>query len=120
MLVGKNKTVIAKRRENQDFPGYWEFPGGKQKNGENIRNTLIREIKEEINVLVSPEDIIFFHKESLFNFEISFFLITQYKKKITAVEKQTLRFVKISCLKKFIMPKMNTSVINKLVKWNCK
>jgi 8-oxo-dGTP diphosphatase len=47
----KNDTVlIAKRNQSGSLPGYWEFPGGKQEDGETIFECLEREIVEEFNV----------------------------------------------------------------------
>jgi len=46
------KYLIAKRPPDGLLGGMWEFPGGKQKSGETLRNALIREMKEELNARV--------------------------------------------------------------------
>ncbi|GHT84040.1 NUDIX hydrolase [Spirochaetia bacterium] len=54
----KNDTVlIAKRNQSGSLPGYWEFPGGKQKPGETIFECLEREILEEFNVRCQAKSI---------------------------------------------------------------
>ena len=43
-------VLIAQRSEGQHLAGLWEFPGGKQENGETLQECLKREIKEELSI----------------------------------------------------------------------
>ena len=53
ILLNKNgEILIAKRRNNQFMPGYWELPGGKIEVGENKKSSLKRELFEELGVTV--------------------------------------------------------------------
>ncbi|MBS3168677.1 NUDIX domain-containing protein [Candidatus Woesearchaeota archaeon] len=46
-----DKFLILKRSENEiAYPSKWSFPGGKLEKGENILQTLKREIKEEVGL----------------------------------------------------------------------
>ena len=45
--------VLAAQRTSGEYAGYWEFPGGKQEEGESARQALKREINEELGVLIS-------------------------------------------------------------------
>ncbi|MFC3417384.1 (deoxy)nucleoside triphosphate pyrophosphohydrolase [Algoriphagus hitonicola] len=52
-LIVQNQQVLAvKRSVGMDLAGYWEFPGGKVETGENPEQCLIREIKEELDLIV--------------------------------------------------------------------
>ena len=48
----EGRILICQRPEGGHMPGYWEFPGGKIKDGENPREALQREICEELGVEV--------------------------------------------------------------------
>lgn len=50
------KILIGQRPEGKDLAGLWEFPGGKQENGETVEQCIVREIKEELDVDCSVGD----------------------------------------------------------------
>ena len=52
-LIRKDgKFLIAKRQEGGHLAGYWEFPGGKQEEGETLQACLEREIAEELGLRI--------------------------------------------------------------------
>ncbi|WP_412678900.1 (deoxy)nucleoside triphosphate pyrophosphohydrolase [Brevibacillus nitrificans] len=53
-----NKILCALRSQEMSLPGYWEFPGGKIEQGEDPREALIREIKEELSCEVAVGELI--------------------------------------------------------------
>ena len=58
ILLNKNgEILIAKRRNNQFMPGYWELPGGKIEVGENKKSSLKRELFEELGVTVNKSSL---------------------------------------------------------------
>ena len=57
-IIEQNGLILAAQRSAfLSFPLKWEFPGGKQEKGENDRETLIREIREELNVEINILDV---------------------------------------------------------------
>ena len=52
IIIKDNKYFIAKRNKNKHLGGFYEFPGGKQDVNETLQQTVIREIKEELNIHV--------------------------------------------------------------------
>lgn len=55
----KNPTkIFATARGYGEFKGGWEFPGGKIEENESPEDALIREIKEELDAVISVGDFI--------------------------------------------------------------
>ena len=58
ILLNKNgEILIAKRHNNQFMPGYWELPGGKIEVGEYKKDSLKRELFEELGVTVNKSSL---------------------------------------------------------------
>lgn len=52
------KHIFATARGYGEFKGQWEFPGGKIEDGETPQRALIREIKEELDIIVEVGEFI--------------------------------------------------------------
>ncbi len=52
IIVKDNKILATRRARGFHLEGYWEFPGGKIESGESAENCIIREIFEELNVVI--------------------------------------------------------------------
>lgn len=46
------RVLLAERPQGKPVPGYWEFPGGKFEHGEDSRQALVREVHEELGVVI--------------------------------------------------------------------
>ena len=56
-VVERNGQYLITQRMPQDsFGGFWEFPGGKLHDQETLEACLIREIREELGIVVAVEE----------------------------------------------------------------
>ncbi len=57
-LLKNDGTVLIQRRPaGTDLAGHWEFPGGKIENGETPEQALVRELAEELGLVVDQADL---------------------------------------------------------------
>jgi len=47
------RVLVQQRPEGKDMAGLWEFPGGKVEPGEGLEQSLIRELREELEIDVT-------------------------------------------------------------------
>jgi 8-oxo-dGTP diphosphatase len=53
----QGRVLIAQRPFDKEHGGLWEFPGGKIEPGESPEAALVRELREELGVTVTPEQL---------------------------------------------------------------
>ena len=114
----KKKFLITSRPYPKKFYNFWEFPGGKLEKGEFLIEALRREIREELNVKIKTSNLIFFtsyfvkqKEQKLF---LNFFLCNRWEGRLIPREKQLMKWVGLSEVKKFKILKTNDKVIKKL------
>ena len=60
IINSKNEILISKRAPHKKHPLMWEFTAGSLLAGEESREGVLREIKEELGAQFEPEDAIYF------------------------------------------------------------
>lgn len=55
IIEKRGRLLIAQRYPGTTLGGYWEFPGGKKRQGESIEDCLVREVYEELMVWIRPK-----------------------------------------------------------------
>lgn len=52
----KGQFLIGRRKKGKSQEGLWEFPGGKLEEGESVEDCLRRELREEMNIEIEPQE----------------------------------------------------------------
>jgi len=112
-----DKILIAQRPLDGLLGGLWEFPGGKREPGEAIRETVRREIEEElgIQVVVGKELVEVKHAYSHFKITLHAHDCVYHSGKVRALEVRAWRWVKPQELERFAFPAANQPIIAKLL-----
>lgn len=56
-IIQKDHKIFATQRGYGEFKGWWEFPGGKIEADESPKESLVREIKEELDTVISVGEL---------------------------------------------------------------
>ena len=57
-IIEKDGKIFATQRGYGDYKDWWEFPGGKIEPGETPQEALVREIKEELDAVISVGELL--------------------------------------------------------------
>jgi 8-oxo-dGTP diphosphatase len=57
IITDGEKVLVVRRSSRMPHPLKWEFPGGKLRPGENPEGCIIREIREELGVVIATEQL---------------------------------------------------------------
>lgn len=57
IICKSGRYLIARRPPKSVFEGLWEFPGGKVEPDESDQDALIRELGEELGILITVKDL---------------------------------------------------------------
>ena len=51
-IIRKGEKIFATQRGYGEWKDWWEFPGGKMEAGETPEEALVREIREELSIII--------------------------------------------------------------------
>ena len=110
------EVLIDQRLEEGLLGGLWEFPGGKQEDGELIHQTITRELIEEvgIEVFVGDQLIAFDHLYSHKKIHFVVHICTLISGEPQPLASQRVIWVKANNLKDYAFPAANARIIKAL------
>ncbi|OJW53941.1 MAG: hypothetical protein BGO67_07700 [Alphaproteobacteria bacterium 41-28] len=108
LINDKGELLVTERPEEKSLPGIWELPGGKMETGETPEYALIRELKEELHINVSEEDLhplsFVSYRYDTFHMIMPIYLCKRWEGIPHGAEGQKLAWVTYSDLARFPLP----------------
>ena len=109
------RVLIAQRPPGRMMAGLWEFPGGKVEAGETPEATLIRELREELGIIVKEACLapltFASHAYADFHLLMPLYVCRRWEGIVTPQEGQSLTWVRPNRLKDYPMPPADIPLI---------
>ena len=109
------RVLLAQRPEGKAMAGLWEFPGGKVEDGETPEATLIRELKEELDIDVTASCLAPFtfasHAYETFHLLMPLYVCRRWAGQIRALEGQALKWVRPNQMGDYPMPPADVPLV---------
>ena len=109
------RVLIAQRPAGKLMAGLWEFPGGKVESGERPEQSLIRELTEELGIVVREECLapltFASHLYPEFHLLMPLFVCRRWEGIVAAREGQKLKWVRPNDLRNYPMPPADEPLI---------
>jgi 8-oxo-dGTP diphosphatase len=109
------RILLAQRPAGKTMAGLWEFPGGKVERGERPEDSLIRELKEELGILVREACLapltFASHAYPDFHLLMPLFVCRRWEGTVTPREGQRLAWVRPNRLREYPMPPADEPLI---------
>ena len=119
LVDADGRVLLAQRPEGKAMAGLWEFPGGKVEAGERPETSLIRELKEELGIVVSEACLapltFASHSYTDFHLLMPLYVCRRWEGTVTALEAQRLAWVKPNRLREYEMPPADLPLVSHLM-----
>jgi 8-oxo-dGTP diphosphatase len=113
------RVLIAERPPGKAMAGLWEFPGGKFEPGERPEDTLIRELSEELGIVVRDACLapltFASHAYPDFHLLMPLYVCRRWEGTVTAKHHSRLAWVRPNKLRDYPMPPADEPLISHLM-----
>jgi 8-oxo-dGTP diphosphatase len=118
LLDADNRVLIGQRPPGKAMAGLWEFPGGKVEPGETPEDAIIREIAEELGVIVTKPCLAPLTFASFdypdFHLLMPLYVCRRWEGTPVAREHSALKWVRANRLRDYPMPPADEPLISHL------
>jgi 8-oxo-dGTP diphosphatase len=119
LIDSDGRVLLAQRPPGKPMEGLWEFPGGKVEASERPEETLIRELKEELNVTVSEPCLapltFASHIYPDFHLLMPLYVCRRWEGIVQPLEGQAVAWVKPNRLREYKMPPADEPLVAHLM-----
>jgi len=116
VLNSRNEVLIALRAKQAHQGGLWEFPGGKVEADETIQQALVRELKEELDIIAEcfKPLVVIEHDYGDKTVRLDVWLVTRFDGVPVGCEGQQVKWANIDVLTGYEFPAANKKIIEKI------
>jgi 8-oxo-dGTP diphosphatase len=118
LIDADGRVLIAERPAGKPMAGLWEFPGGKVDAGERPEDALIRELQEELGIVVNESCLapltFASHTYTEFHLLMPLYVCRRWQGTVSPREGQKLAWVRPNRLKDYPMPPADVPLISHL------
>ena len=115
LVDNDGRVLLAQRPEGKSMAGLWEFPGGKVEVGETPEATLIRELKEELDIDVTEACLAPFtfasHGYEKFHLLMPLYVCRRWEGDMAPLEGQVLKWVSPLRMGDYPMPPADVPLV---------
>ena len=115
LVDNDGRVLLAQRPEGKSMAGLWEFPGGKVEAGETPEVTLIRELKEELDIDVTEACLAPFtfasHGYDKFHLLMPLYVCRRWEGDMAPLEGQVLKWVSPLRMGDYPMPPADVPLV---------
>ena len=119
LIDADGRVLLAQRPEGKPMAGLWEFPGGKIEAGERPEQSLIRELREELDITVSEPCLapltFASHSYPYFHLLMPLYVCRRWEGTVAAKEGQALAWVRPNRLRDYDMPPADVPLVSHLM-----
>jgi 8-oxo-dGTP diphosphatase len=119
LIDADGRVLLAERPAGKSMAGLWEFPGGKVETGERPELTLIREMKEELGIVIREPCLapltFASHAYPDFHLLMPLYICRRWEGIVQAQEGQKLAWVRPNKLREYKMPPADEPLIAHLM-----
>ncbi|MEP3274755.1 MAG: (deoxy)nucleoside triphosphate pyrophosphohydrolase [Stappiaceae bacterium] len=119
LIDADGRVLLAQRPVGKTMAGLWEFPGGKVEKGELPEDALIRELNEELSILVKAECLapltFASHSYEDFHLLMPLYVCRRWDGTVRGAEGQNLKWVRPVRLRDYPMPEADLPLIPHLI-----
>jgi 8-oxo-dGTP diphosphatase len=119
LIDSERRILLAQRPPGRSMAGLWEFPGGKVETGERPEETLIRELGEELGIVVKEACLapltFASHSYPDFHLLMPLYVCRRWEGTVVPQEGQALAWVRPSRLRDYPMPEADIPLISHLM-----
>lgn len=119
LVDADGRVLLAQRPPGKMMAGLWEFPGGKIEQGETPEQTLIRELKEELGIVVSEACLapltFASHAYPEFHLLMPLYVCRRWEGTVAPMDGQALTWVKPDRLREYPMPPADEPLVSHLM-----